>query len=75
LLNSCTKEISPQEFQPGRSANFAKFFRKTAFFEKKATYDILLMEEILHQLNHGKYHIIYRVSYKSSGAGSLPSTV
>ncbi len=37
--------------------------------------NILLMEEILHQLMAGKYPIIYRVLYIPGGAGFLPSIV
>ena len=37
--------------------------------------NILLMEEILHQLRLIVYPIIYRVLYISGGAGFLPSTV
>ena len=36
--------------------------------------DLLLVEEILHQLI-GKYTIIYRVLYIPGGAGFLPSNV
>ena len=37
--------------------------------------NMLLMEEILHQLIGRVYPIIYRVLYIQGGAGFLPSTI
>ena len=44
-------------------------------WESKIPFQILLMEEILHQLRLVVYPIIYRVLYIQGGAGFLPSTV
>ena len=49
--------------------------RKKLIFQTIHLQELLLMEEILHQLIIWRYPIIYKVLYMPGGAGFLPSTV